>query len=273
MADADGAEQYGERPSLSTTTSNNPEGSFRVPSSQDRQFSITQVWNKHTDPIPLDSSQFNRHQWAKRNIQVLDSTAGEARHRGILFEDLSIQGSASSLQVQPTVLSAFIRPAVSIVDLLLHRQSHERRINILHNFDGLVCNGELLLVLGRPGSGCSTFLKAICGYLDGLTLDPASKIQYKGVPFARMIKEYRGEIIYNQEEDHHFPHLTVGETLEFAAYARAPHTRLGNMNREEYAKMAVQVAMALFELSHTQNTQVGNEYIRGVSGGERKRVR
>lgn len=273
MADPNGGERSGERRSLDPTTSNYPEDSSRVPSSQDEQILSTEVWNKHTDPIPLDSSQFDLHEWAKQNIHILDSAAGEARHRGILFEDLSIQGSGSSLQVQPTVLSAFVRPAVSIVNFLLHKQSHKQPAYILHNFDGLLCSGELLLVLGRPGSGCSTFLKAICGYLDGLSLDPTSKIQYKGVPFAKMIKEYRGEVVYNQEEDYHFPHLTVGETLEFAAYARASHIRPGNMSRDAYAKMAVQVAMALFELSHTEDTQVGNEYIRGVSGGERKRVR
>jgi ATP-binding cassette subfamily G (WHITE) protein 2 (PDR) len=30
--------------------------------------------------------------------------------------------------------------------------------------------------------------------------------------------------------------------------------------------------MAVFGLSHTYNTKVGNDYVRGVSGGERKRV-
>ncbi|KAJ5827574.1 hypothetical protein N7447_004337 [Penicillium robsamsonii] len=271
MADTDGTERSSARRSLNTTTSNNPEVSSHVPPSQDEQTSLIQIWNKHADPTPLDSFPFDRHQWAERNIHILSSTAGTAPNRGILFENLSIQGSASSDQVHPTVLSAFIRPAVSVVKLF-YRQSHEQQINIVHNLDGLICNGELLLVLGRPGSGCSTFLKAICGYLDGLVLDPASRIQYTGLPIARMIKDYRGQIAYNQEEDHHFPHLTVGQTLEFAAYARTPHTRLGDMDRDGYAKKMVQVAMTLFELSHTQDTQVGNEYIRGVSGGERKRV-
>lgn len=273
MVNAEGTKQIGERRSFCSTMSNDQEGSRRVQSSQDEQYSITHILDKDTDTIPPDSSQSDRHEWAKRNISILESTAGEARQRGIMFEDTSVQGSGSSLQIQPTVLSALIRPATSIVNLLFHKQSHQHRTNILYRFDGLVCNGELLLVLGRPGSGCSTLLKAICGYLDGLDLDPASKIQYKGVSFARMMKEYRGEVVYNQEEDHHFPHLTVGETLEFAAYSRTPHIRLGNMSRDEYAKIVMQVVMALFELSHAHNTQVGNEYVRGVSGGERKRVR
>ncbi len=32
------------------------------------------------------------------------------------------------------------------------------------------------------------------------------------------------------------------------------------------------VTMAVFGLTHTLNTKVGNDFVRGVSGGERKRV-
>lgn len=44
------------------------------------------------------------------------------------------------------------------------------------------------------------------------------------------------------------------------------------MSRAEFAKYMAQVVMAVFGLSHTYNTRVGNDFIRGVSGGERKRV-
>lgn len=44
------------------------------------------------------------------------------------------------------------------------------------------------------------------------------------------------------------------------------------MSREEHAKLVAQVVMAVFGLSHTYNTKVGNDFVRGVSGGERKRV-
>lgn len=33
--------------------------------------------------------------------------------------------------------------------------------DLIHDFTGVVRDGEMLLVLGRPGSGCSTFLKAV----------------------------------------------------------------------------------------------------------------
>ena len=44
------------------------------------------------------------------------------------------------------------------------------------------------------------------------------------------------------------------------------------MSRSEYCQYIARVVMAVFGLSHTYNTKVGNDFIRGVSGGERKRV-
>lgn len=72
--------------------------------------------------------------------------------------------------------------------------------------------------------------------------------------------------------DKHFPHLTVGQTLEFAAATRAPAKRYEGMTRVEFSRYVAQVVMAICGLSHTYNTKVGNDFIRGVSGGERKRV-
>jgi ABC-type multidrug transport system ATPase subunit len=88
-----------------------------------------------------------------------------------------------------------------------------------------------------------------------------------------MLKQFKGEIVYNQEVDKHFPHLTVGETLEFAARVRTPQQRLiEGVSRENWAKHMAKVVMAVYGLSHTYNTKVGNDFVRGVSGGERKRV-
>ncbi len=87
-----------------------------------------------------------------------------------------------------------------------------------------------------------------------------------------MHKDFRGEAIYTAEVDVHFPMLTVGQTLEFAAMARAPRHIPGGISRPEFAKYLRDVIMAVFGISHTINTRVGNDYVRGVSGGERKRV-
>jgi ATP-binding cassette subfamily G (WHITE) protein 2 (PDR) len=87
-----------------------------------------------------------------------------------------------------------------------------------------------------------------------------------------MAKDFRGEAIYTAEVDVHFPKLTVGDTLFFAARARAPRHIPGGATVNEYATHMRDVIMAVFGISHTNNTIVGNDFIRGVSGGERKRV-
>jgi ATP-binding cassette, subfamily G (WHITE), member 2, PDR len=95
---------------------------------------------------------------------------------------------------------------------------------------------------------------------------------YVGIPKDTMQSQFRGEVIYQAENDVHFPQLTVGQTLLFAALARTPKIRLPGVSRTVYAKELRDVFMALFGIYHTMNTKVGNEFIRGVSGGERKRV-
>jgi ABC-type multidrug transport system ATPase subunit/ABC-type multidrug transport system permease subunit len=153
---------------------------------------------------------------------------------------------------------------------LINKRNH--RVHILHNLEGLVRPGELLVVQGRPGSGCSTFLKTICGETHGITLDPNSEFNYHGIPFKDMHSQFQGEVVYTAEQDVHFPQLSVGVTLEFAALARTPRHPPGNIDRRAWAKHIRDVYMAIFGISHTVNTKVGNEYVRGVSGGERKRV-
>ena len=147
-----------------------------------------------------------------------------------------------------------------------------RKIDILQNLEGVVHHGEMLVVLGPPGSGCSTFLKTVAGETNGFYLDEKSEINYQGIEPKQMHTEFRGEAIYTAEVDVHFPQLSVGQTLEFAAIARAPRHIPGGISRDEYARRSRDVIMASFGISHTLNTQVGNDFVRGVSGGERKRV-
>ena len=130
----------------------------------------------------------------------------------------------------------------------------------------------MLVVLGRPGSGCSTLLKTISGETHGFYIDQKSEINYQGIPKEMMHKDFRGECMYQAEIDVHFPQLTVGQTLNFAAQARAPRNRLPGVSRKQYAQHMTDVIMAVFGLSHTVNTRVGNDFVRGISGGERKRV-
>lgn len=87
-----------------------------------------------------------------------------------------------------------------------------------------------------------------------------------------MRNQFRGEAIYTAETDVHFPQLSVADTLKFAALARCPRNRLPGVSRDQYAEHMRDVVMTMLGISHTLNTRVGNDFVRGVSGGERKRV-
>ncbi|KAJ5280660.1 hypothetical protein N7478_006032 [Penicillium angulare] len=223
------------------------------------------------DPrLDPSSPDFDHYRWAQTVLGQMHEEGIEAPQQGIVFKDLSISGSGAAIQYQETVTSSITVPFRAATRAATGRSVPPRRI--LQSFDGLLQSGELLLVLGRPGSGCTTFLKTITGHLGGLTMDPNSTIHYQGISFEDMIKYHRGEVAYNKEVDLHFPHLTVGQTLSFAAQSRAPHKRLEGMSRTEFCETLVKVVMSVFGLTHTFNTKVGNNFVRGVSGGERKRV-
>ncbi|KAL6825499.1 ABC-2 type transporter domain-containing protein [Trichoderma sp. SZMC 28015] len=216
-----------------------------------------------------DSREFDLSKWLLRFIRELNEKGLADRQIGVSFRNLDVFGSGSAIQLQNTVGSVLTAP-LRLGEFFSFGKKEPK--HILHNFNGLVKSGELLVVLGRPGSGCSTLLKSICGELHGLNIGEKSHISYNGIPQKQMKKEFRGEAIYNQEVDRHFPHLTVGQTLEFAASVRTPSHRAHNMPRAEYCRYIAKVVMAAFGLSHTYNTKVGDDFIRGVSGGERKRV-
>ncbi|CAG8953551.1 hypothetical protein HYFRA_00010008 [Hymenoscyphus fraxineus] len=218
------------------------------------------------------SGKFSYKVWTKNllGIQSRDPERYPARVAGVAYKNLSAHGFGEATDYQKT-FGNYPLEAGSLFKKLIGR-GHKSKIQILRNFDGLIRSGEMLVVLGRPGSGCSTLLKTISGEIDGFFVDPASTINYQGIPMETMHKNFRGECIYQAEVDVHFPQLTVGQTLLFAAHARAPRNRVPGVSRQQYAEHMRDVIMAVFGLSHTINTKVGNDFIRGVSGGERKRV-
>lgn len=69
---------------------------------------------------------------------------------------------------------------------------------ILHSFDGAVRPGEMVLVLGRPGAGCSSFLKTIANQR-GSFINVEGDVRYAGIPAQEFGKRFAGEAAYNME--------------------------------------------------------------------------
>lgn len=126
-------------------------------------------------------------------------------------------------------------------------------------------------MLGRPGSGCTSFLKTIANQRKEYHA-VEGEVHYDSFSPAEVAAHYRGDVIYCPEDDVHFPTLTVHDTLRFAAKTRMPANRPKGETKEEYVTLVTDIVETLFGLRHVRNTPVGDNRIRGVSGGEKKRV-
>jgi len=80
--------------------------------------------------------------------------------------------------------------------------------------------------------------------------------------------------LYNPEDDLHYATLTVHDTLSFALKTRTPgkESRVPGESRKDYRKTFLRAIAKIFWIEHAMGTRIGNELIRGVSGGEKKRV-
>jgi ATP-binding cassette, subfamily G (WHITE), member 2, SNQ2 len=127
------------------------------------------------------------------------------------------------------------------------------------------------VVLGSPGAGCSTFLKTLTNQTSEFH-SLSGTLHYGSLSPSTLARHYRGDVQYCPEDDIHFPTLTVEQTIRFATSTRAPSTRSEGQSREEYVKLMTDVYVTLFGLRGVRGTRVGDQAIRGVSGGEKKRV-
>ncbi|RKL07438.1 hypothetical protein BFJ70_g16883 [Fusarium oxysporum] len=163
-----------------------------------------------------NSSTFEPRKWA--NAFVCARTAAshgiKPRTARLAFNNLSVYGFGTATDYQKTVGNAALEALSRIRGLFSDKK---QQVDILQDFEGLVEQGEMLCVLGPPGSGCSTLLKTIDGDTYGFHVGEGSTLNYQGIRPEQIKTTYRGESIYTAEVDVHFPHLTVRDALYFAA--------------------------------------------------------
>lgn len=125
---------------------------------------------------------FNAYKWAKEVLHAAEQKNVQFRRTSFSFKDLDVSGFGSAASFQANVASVFMIP-LRLGEYFTFGKRPEKKI--LHSFDGVVKSGEILLVLGRPGSGCSTFLKTMAGELHGLQMGNSSVLHYSGIAISR----------------------------------------------------------------------------------------
>jgi len=144
----------------------------------DRLVTMATIDLPDDDPVlnPQHKS-FDLYKWLRVFMHNLVTEGMRIKRAGIVFNNLNVSGTGAALQLQHTVISMLMAPLRLRETFGSGGKQHKP---ILRNFAGVLNSGELLIVLGRPGSGCSTLLKALCGELHGLDLDSKSTIHYNG---------------------------------------------------------------------------------------------
>ncbi|KHO01599.1 BMR1-like protein [Metarhizium album ARSEF 1941] len=219
-----------------------------------------------------DESLFDLETALRGDLAAGEAAGIKAKHIGACWDGLTVKGiggTANYVQTFPNAFINFFDVITPLMGLLgLGRKPPEA--TLLDGFQG-VCNpGEMVLVLGKPGSGCTTFLKAIANQRHGYTCVQGHV--FYGPWTAKEFSRYRAEAVYNAEDDIHHPTLTVQQTLAFALDTKMPAKRPGNMTKAEFKEHVISTLLKMFNIQHTRNTVVGDHFVRGISGGERKRV-
>ncbi|CCE65505.1 hypothetical protein TPHA_0L01500 [Tetrapisispora phaffii CBS 4417] len=250
LSNADGVERLESLARVLSTKTKKEMQSFEV---NDLDFDLRSLLN------------YLRNRQIEQGIEPGDS--------GVAMKNLTAIGVDASAAYGPSV-AEMLRDCVNFPVNFFKKFSKKSSLptrKIIRDFSGVIESGEMLFVVGRPGAGCSTLLKCISGETSEL-LDVQGEFSYDGLSQEEMISKYKGYVIYCPELDFHFPKITVKETIDFALKCKTPRTRIDNMTRAEYVDKLRDMWCTVFGLRHTYATKVGNDVVRGVSGGERKRV-
>lgn len=164
------------------------------------------------------SPEFNPRKWVKvvmrqharrEDEQGVTGTLNfDALRAGVAFKNLNVHGFGRPTDFQKDVANIWLE--VSQVVKSIFGKASQTKIQILRDFEGVIRSGEMLVVLGRPGSGCSTFLKTIAGETHGFFIGDGSDINYQGITKEVMHKNFRGEVIYQAETDGEFHFFSLG---------------------------------------------------------------
>ncbi|XP_050236360.1 ABC transporter G family member 31 [Mercurialis annua] len=227
----------------------------------------------------------------------LDRVGIEVAKIEVRFERLNVVGDVrTGSRALPTLVNVVRDAFEDVLTFLRIIRPNKHSLTILNDISGAIKPGRMTLLLGPPGSGKSTLLLALAGKLDK-DLKKTGSITYNGHKLddfhVRRTSAYIGQI------DNHIAELTVRETFDFAASCQgasegfaAYMNDLIRLEKEQNIRPSPEIdafmkassvagkkhsistdyVLKVLGLDICADTVVGNDMLRGVSGGQRKRV-
>ncbi|KAI9106703.1 hypothetical protein K1719_022231 [Acacia pycnantha] len=214
----------------------------------------------------------------------------------VRFEHINVEAEVYvGSRALPTMFNFFVNVLEEFLNYLHIIPSPKKPLHILQNVSGIIKPQRMTLLLGPPGSGKTTLLLALAGKLSK-HLKYSGRVTYNGHGLDEFVPQRTSA--YISQDDIHIGEMTVRETLSFSARCQGVgqnyEVLVELLRREKEAKIkpdpdidAYMKAAALegqetsvvtdyilkiLGLDICADIMVGDGMIRGISGGQKKRV-
>lgn len=215
----------------------------------------------------------------------------EVRFQNLKVETFFHVGS----RALPTITNFIVNMTEAFLRQLRIYKGKRRKLTILDDVSGIIRPSRMTLLLGPPSSGKTTLLLALAGRLDH-QLQTSGKITYNGHGLKEFVPQRTSA--YVSQQDWHIAEMTVKETLELSARCQGvgfKYDMLMELTRREKIagirpdedldifmkalalgghepSLVVEYILKILGLDTCENTVVGDEMLRGISGGQKKRL-
>ncbi|XP_051137169.1 ABC transporter G family member 32-like isoform X2 [Andrographis paniculata] len=213
----------------------------------------------------------------------------------VRFEDLKVDALVHvGSRALPTIPNFIFDMTEAFLRQLGIFSGGKKNFSILKNINGIIRPSRLTLLLGPPSSGKTTFLLALAGRLAS-SLKMSGKITYNGHNLEEFTPQRTSA--YASQQDWHIAEMTVREVLEFSGRCQGAGFKndmlMELLKREKAAgikpdhdldifikavvlgqqtSFLVEYIMKILGLDICADTLVGDEMLKGISGGQKKRL-
>ncbi|KAK6119519.1 hypothetical protein DH2020_046741 [Rehmannia glutinosa] len=185
----------------------------------------------------------------------------------VRFEHLNVDADAYvGGRALPTVFNFTVNILEGILSYLHILPNRKKPFPILHDVSGIIKPGRMTLLLGPPSSGKTTLLLALAGKLDP-ELKVSGRVTYNGHEMIDFVPQRTSAYINMLAElSRREKEANIKPDPDLDVFMKAAY--IGGQE----ASVVTDYIIKILGLEVCADTLVGDEMVRGISGGQRKRL-